>query len=125
MTNSKYLLWTVRVCAVLCLVLCKSSNALAGSAVMICVYFIMRPRRPVSFGLLAISLILTITVLSFLPTVVANVLGRDATFTGRTEIWGEGSIEVTSDNLIFGFGYAVGNGDDCQRSDEWNLRLCS
>jgi O-antigen ligase len=108
LTGFQPYLWLARVCALLCLVFSQSSTAVAGIAGMLFIYWLVSQKRPLSFGMILALCAFAVTLLAYLSAGVAEVLGRDATFTGRTVIW-ERVIEVWSESPLLGYGYAAGN----------------
>ncbi len=100
--------WAARIATLICLVFCKSSNALLGFGCAVVAYglLINRPTaKPIFLALIATLAAVLIFGLSLTPAKFAALLGRDPHFTGRTEIWAFGH-KLINDHIWIGHGYS-------------------
>lgn len=106
----KWLLWISRLSAAACLVFSGNATAIPELVAMLAVYFSFRSRKMLTpSGILVVFtvLILCASSMTMVGGLVAELLGRDPTFSGRTVIWAR-SIGVWLDNSPFiGSGYAA------------------
>jgi O-antigen ligase len=104
-----------RVCAVVSLAMSQSSNAWLGGLIGVGFFMLMKNRvtaNPIFIGVLLLLGVAAVQGLSLNGGQIAQALGRDPTFTGRTEIWalGRAMIEnhwllgsgLATDGLVFG-----------------------
>ena len=106
------------VLSLLFLALLIGSECITGVAIAIMLAVVMllllvvrgrRLRRPVLFATLAIALFagsLTVFFSSFGASGLLDLLGRDTTLTGRTELW-QVAIDAIRDRPVLGYGYDV------------------
>lgn len=98
-----------RICAFICWIMARSSNAWLGGAVALTFFMLMKNRvtaNPIFIGVLILLGVAAIQGLDLDPGKVAEALGRDPTFTGRTEIWALGRAMIQN-HLLLGSGLAT------------------
>ncbi|WP_426032162.1 O-antigen ligase family protein [Caulobacter sp. DWP3-1-3b2] len=99
--------WAARAAALACLVFSGSANAIVGAAAGCAVYAILRRRATTRLPfLLAVGF--AGGALSSIAVNLVSMLGRDTTFTGRTEIWA-GALEIWKRSPLLGYSYVAGN----------------
>ena len=107
-----WVLWTARVSALACMVFSGDASALVGALSSGAVVLLLRDRRnahPARLTALALVLGPAIVLMSWAAPILAGWLGRDPTFSGRTEIWA-GAFQVwLTHNPLIGNGYSVGD----------------
>lgn len=95
-------------CAVLCLLFSGSATSLIGCLTMIIGYVFLRVTRAMGSGVAALvaiaGLFLAAIVFTVFADAVFGLMGRDATLTGRTEIW-EIALDYIKLAPILGHGY--------------------
>jgi O-antigen ligase len=101
------------VAAIACLIFAQS----AGSWVVLCmlvVYYFLLRTAPVSRNFLLLIVlgvsVLAFTVFSFYSADLVGIVGRDATFTGRADIW-RIVLDAIWQKPLLGFGYYAGTHD--------------
>jgi O-antigen ligase len=101
------LVWRVaQISAVACLLMAGSANALLGALFGIGTRFVLmngKYKVPLIFAGIILGLASSV-VLPQIPGLVAESLGRDPTFTGRTDIW-MAALTLWSDSPLFGYGF--------------------
>lgn len=101
------LTWRIaQISAMACLVMSGSANALLGAMFGIGTRFVLlngKYKVPLVFFGMLIGLASSV-ILPKIPGLVAESLGRDPTFTGRTDIW-LAALSLWSDSPLFGFGF--------------------
>jgi exopolysaccharide production protein ExoQ len=104
------LFWrAMQIMALICLLMTKSANSLLGASVGLGVYALLtfRPTsRPVPLLIAAALAAIVAPALSLQMTDVARLVGRDPTFTGRTEIW-DFVARLINEHLWLGHGYGT------------------
>jgi O-antigen ligase len=98
-----------RICAVACFIMAGSASALGGGLVALVFYVLIRNRataNPLIIGALILIGAALVHGLSLNTGHVAEALGRDTTFNGRTEIWALGRSMIQS-HLLFGSGFGA------------------
>jgi exopolysaccharide production protein ExoQ len=101
------IIWrSAQISAVACLLMAGSANALLGALFGIGTRFVLlngKYKVPlIAFGIIAG--LASSVILPAIPGLVAEGLGRDPTFTGRTDIW-LAALSLWSDNPLFGYGF--------------------
>lgn len=99
--------WSARACALACLLFSHSATSLLGCGVAVLAYCVLRHRAtsgPLSLILVATIVVLLCTFLISSPASLAALLGRDATFSGRTEIWNF-TLQLIGKRPWFGHGF--------------------
>jgi exopolysaccharide production protein ExoQ len=104
---------TCIVAAIACLIFAQSAGSWVATCVLL-VYLCLIRSAPVSGNVLMLIVVgvSALALGAFLPFSdhIAAVLGRDATFTGRTDIWAL-VLDAVWQKPLLGFGYAVATGD--------------
>lgn len=98
--------WTARACALACLIFSQSATSLLGCVVAVLVYGLLRYRATsVPLPLVLISTVGVLLGGSMIsgPAGMAALFGRDATFTGRTEIWNF-ALQLVGEKFFVGHG---------------------
>ena len=101
------------VAAIACLIFAESAGSWVALCMLVVYYFLLRT-APVSRNFLLLIVFgvsaLAFTVFSFYSADLVVIVGRDATFTGRTDIW-----RIVLDGIwqkpLLGFGYYAGTRD--------------
>ena len=99
--------WSARIAAVLCVVFAGSANSIVGALSGFAAYALLRRRATTRWPFLLLVGLAGLALSSIAANLVA-LLGRDTTFTGRTEIWA-GALEIWSHSPWLGYSYAAGN----------------
>jgi O-antigen ligase len=108
MGGPRLYVWLARGCALVCLAMSGSSTAIFGTVVLVGTYVLFHRRQVAHPIVLVLGFILALLAYNLLSSdMVAELLGRDATFSGRTLIW-NAAIEVWSQSPWGGFGYSAG-----------------
>lgn len=100
---------SARICAVACCVMAGSASAWVGAATALIFFLLMKNRLTSNPLVLGAALVVGAVVIRLLPVdagQIAEALGRDSTFSGRTEIWALGRSMIQS-HLLFGSGLAA------------------
>jgi O-antigen ligase len=98
-----------RVCAVVCWIMARSADAWLGGLLAVFFFSLMRNRltaNPFVIGLMLLCGGVAIEALSLGSEHVAALLGRNATFTGRTTVWILGRWMIHK-HLLYGSGFAT------------------
>jgi exopolysaccharide production protein ExoQ len=98
-------LFVARVCAFLCIAMAASANAISGVIFMTGTYFLL-VRREFMNWLVAVWAVIVglLTVALASSSLVAELLGRDETFSGRTFIW-EVALQIWQESPLLGYGF--------------------
>ncbi|HEY8380523.1 MAG TPA: O-antigen ligase family protein [Microvirga sp.] len=100
-------LWIARICALVCLAMSGSSTAVFGVVVLLLTYVMFIRRQLAHPIVLMFVFVFAVLAFQFLSSeMVAEWLGRDATFSGRTEIW-RAAIGIWSEQPLGGYGYSA------------------
>jgi O-antigen ligase len=100
---------TASLCAVACLVMAGSANALLAAFFGVTFFLLMRHRataNPIVMALIMLIGVGSVLGLSLKAEQLAVLLGRDPSFSGRTEIWALGR-EMIQRHLLFGSGFGT------------------
>lgn len=101
------------VAAIACLIFAQSVGSWVALGMLVVYYFLLRT-APVSRNLLLLIVFgvsaLAFTVFSFYSADLVVIVGRDATFTGRADIW-RIVLEAVWQKPLLGFGYYAGTAD--------------
>ncbi|CAN7384392.1 O-antigen ligase family protein [Phenylobacterium sp. LjRoot225] len=98
-----------RLSTLLCLIMSFSSNAWLGAIIGVTFFMLMKNRATANPIVIAVFILLGAALvqgLSLNAGQIAQALGRDATFTGRTDIWALGRA-MMEDHWLLGFGFAT------------------
>lgn len=100
---------TARVSTLVCLLMSQSSNAWLGGLIGLTFFGLMKNRATANPIVVAVFVLLGAALvqgLSLSAGQIAQALGRDATFTGRTEIWALGRAMIET-HWLLGSGFAT------------------
>lgn len=112
-TRNETRLWqaffaVARGCTLACLIMAGSAGAWGGAVIGVTFFALMKNRITANPFVIVLMILLGVGLVSGLSLSVAHIsaaLGRDATFSGRTEIWALGRTMI-QDHLMFGSGLA-------------------
>jgi O-antigen ligase len=112
-TRNETRLWqaffaVARGCTLACLIMAGSAGAWGGSVIAVMFFMLMKNRITANPFVIVLMILLGVALVSGLSLSadrVSAALGRDATFSGRTEIWALGRSMI-QDHLLFGSGLA-------------------
>jgi O-antigen ligase len=84
-------LWLARISALICLVMAKSATGVVAACLLICSFVFFRSIRTVGLATTAVYSFISVIVFAvfyiYFGDILFDLLGRDSTFTGRTELW--------------------------------------
>lgn len=98
-----------RISTLICLVMSQSSNAWLGGLIGVSFFMLMKNRvtaNPIAIAVFILLGVALVQGLSLTTGQIAQVLGRDPTFTGRTEIWALGRSMIEN-HWLLGSGFAT------------------
>lgn len=111
--------WIARVCAVACLLFSGSATSVVAAVFMVVSIAAFHLRRKISDGLIAVgcSVVIVVFVGSYvsLRPIIFELLGRDESFTGRTEVWAL-AADFIAQHPFLGSGYLTVGGPQFQAS---------
>jgi O-antigen ligase len=105
-TAWKGFFFLARACAFACCIMAGSASALGGALIALAFFFLMKNRATANPWVIVTTTLIggaLVQMLSLSPGRLAGWLGRDSTFSGRTEIWALGRSMIER-RLFFGSG---------------------
>lgn len=114
--GNKAFFWVARICALVCLYKAQSATGVVGAFSLFAFHMMFVSLRrfgmaTTAMGLACAALVGSVAVFSGGSEEIFNLLGRDASFTGRTELWNIAWGYVW-EHPLFGSGYQMMGGND-------------